>query len=341
MSITFAIPTWNRSKQLERCINSITSQGGKVIVSDHGSTDDTQEVLKKLGVDWVCLDRHEASDFQDNFRHVFSLPETEWTWMFGDDDILRLGGLQTVFDTLEGLDIEFLRVAERARASETPTFKRGTLLEVCSTFGWLDMTGFITGNIVKTERLKKAVNSPQWGKWSKNAFPQSCALLEELHDAKSMFLDLPLIDSQEKPADDYKRWEANQTATRYFYVDEALQDMADRGVLKLPLDNVFFRYHSYFLWDRLISNMIGDFATFPDKPHVELWQHIEGLAKLLPKDQEEILRNRIKEIRGVMDSSYQAMCSVGKWALVLEELNKQHNTERFGWTYTGKPQVYG
>lgn len=257
--------------------------------------------------------------------------------MFGDDDILLPGALRTVLDTLEGLDVEFLRVAERVRASEVPCFKRGTLLEICSTFGWLDMTGFITGNIVKTERLKRAVNNPNWDKWSKNAFPQSCALLEELHDAKSMFLDLPLIDSQTKPPEDAQRWEQNHTATRYFYVDEALQDMVTRGVIKWPLDNVFFRYHSYFLWDRLISNMITDYYSFPDTPHVELWQHIEGLARLLSKDQQGILMNRIAEVQGVLSEHYGKMKDLRKWTEILQQVNVQHNTERFGWTYTGKP----
>lgn len=332
------------------CIRSIANQikGGEaeIFVSDHGSTDGTWDKLVDLTIEFpfirkIRLERYEGSDFQHNFQFVFRQSITPWTWMFGDDDILLAGSLETILQTLQKFDGDFIRVAEKARASENPGFKRGTLLELCSTFGWLDMTGFITGNIVKTYKLVSAVNSPHWGKWSKNAFPQSCALLEALHDSKAMFIDLPMIDSQEKALDDYKRWEQNQTATRYFYVDEALQDMADRGVITLPLDNVFFRYHSYFLWDRLISNMIGDFATFPDKPHVELWEHIKGMAKLLSKDQQEVLDKRIKEIREVMDSSYQSMCQVGKWAIVLEELNKQHNTERFGWTYTGLPQVYG
>jgi hypothetical protein len=260
--------------------------------------------------------------------------------MFGDDDLLRLGGLQTVLDTLEGLDIEFLRVAEKSRASETPSFKRGTLLEICSTFGWLDMTGFITGNIVKTERLKRAVNNPKWDSWSKNAFPQSCALLEELSTDKAMFLDLPIIDSQEKAPDINKRWEANNTATRYFFVDEALRDMVDRGVLPKNLDNVFFRYHSYFLWDRLISNMISDYSTFPDKPQIHLWKHIDGLANLLEPDQKEHLLSRIQQIKQVIEDHQESMEKLSEYSVALRILNDQHNTERFGWTYTGEPKTY-
>jgi hypothetical protein len=202
------------------------------------------------------------------------------------------------------------------------------------------MTGFITGNIVKTERLKRAVNNPKWDSWSKNAFPQSCALLEELSTDKAMFLDLPIIDSQEKAPDINKRWEANNTATRYFFVDEALRDMVDRGVLPKNLDNVFFRYHSYFLWDRLISNMISDYSTFPDKPQIHLWKHIDGLANLLEPDQKEHLLSRIQQIKQVIEDHQESMEKLSEYSVALRILNDQHNTERFGWTYTGEPKTY-
>src|SRR5258708_17137207 len=210
------------------------------MVSDHGSMDDTKEVINKLCTEFSTVRsqyvyRLETDDFQDNFRATFGNGyPTPYTWMFGDDDILLPGCLETVLELLSQDDVEFLRVAEKVRASESSSFKRGTLLDLCNSFGWLDMTGFITGNIVKTERLNKAVNNKNWDKWSKNAFPQSCALLEELHDSKSMFLDLPLIDSQPKPENDHKRWEANRTAERNFYVDESLPEMLPRRLLNGP-----------------------------------------------------------------------------------------------------------
>lgn len=347
--LTFCIPTWNRVKQVERCIRSIASQikgdEAEILVSDHGSTDGTWDRLVDLQMEFpflrkVRLERYEGSDFQHNFQHCFSQSITPWTWTFGDDDLLLPGSLETILQTLQKFDGDFIKVGERARASENPSFKRGTLLQLCESFGWLDMTGFITGNVVRTFRLVSAVNSPHWYKWCKNAFPQSCALLEALHDRPSMFIDLPLIDTQEKPADDYKRWEMNNTATRYFYVDEALRDMMDRGVLPLSLDNVFFRYHSYFLWDRLISNMISDYSTFPDKPQIHLWEHITGLANLLADEQCIILKKRIKEVMEMVEKHQEAMEKLGEYSVGLKILNDQHNMERFGWTYTGEPKVY-
>jgi len=106
------------------------------------------------------------------------------------------------------------------------------------------------------------------------------------------------------------------------------------------LDNVFFRYHSYFLWDRLISNMISDYSTFPDKPQTHLWKHIEGLADLLADDQKAILKNRIREVQQMIERHQEALESLSECSVGLRILNDQHNTERFGWTYTGEPKTY-
>src|SRR5258708_10481708 len=111
------------------------------MISDHGSMDDTKEVINKLCTEFSTVRsqyvyRLETDDFQDNFRATFGNGyPTPYTWMFGDDDILLPGSLETVLETLGQHDVEFLRVAERVRASEAPSFIRATLLEICSTFG--------------------------------------------------------------------------------------------------------------------------------------------------------------------------------------------------------------
>ena len=346
--ITFAIPTWNRAQQVEKTVRSIAAQaraGIKIVVCDHGSTDGTPEVLSRLAQEFDCLglaslERPPGADFQDNFRYCFRLPQTEWTWTFGDDDLLLPGALDLVLEAIKS-GVEFIHVAEVLRSDNTKTIvRRPSLFELCSDLGWLDMTGYITCNVVKTERLKKAVNSPQWDSYSKNAFPHACALLEALHDAPAMFIDVPLVDCQshEVTPETAKRWAENQTGTRYFYVDEALEDMVKRGVLKKPIDNVFFRYHSYFLWDRLITCMISQYANHPKDSHPELWQHVERLATFLDGHPAQILRNRILEVRTAITLHYKALNEYSLRAMALEGLMRGHNIERFGFSYLGEPK---
>ena len=348
--LTFAIPTWNRVKQLENCIRSIHSQaveGVQIIVSDHGSTDGTWQRLNEMQdelypyLQIFQLERTEKSDFQDNFQACFSLPQTRWTWTFGDDDLLLSGTLSMVLELLKKTEAQFIHVSELVRADKDAHYRRGTLLKLCNDLGWLDMTGFITCNIMKTDRLRHAVNHYLWEKWSKNAFPQSCALLEEFAHDQCMFVNYPIVDSQvhEQTTETINRWQLNQTATRYFYVDEALSEMVARGTFghNFKFDNSFFRYHSYFIWDRLISNMISQYVNHPEDPHEELWGNIEGLVNLLDENSAKILRERITYVKNGIaahKNCYHELMRAGK---VLDLLYGGHQVERFGFTYTGVP----
>jgi glycosyltransferase involved in cell wall biosynthesis len=341
--ITFAIPTWNRAKQLEVCIRSIAEQGGRIVVSDNASTDETPEVLDRMTEEFglIHVRRELHVDFQDNFKDAFNLPETEWTWTFGDDDILMPGAMALITEVLKTAKLDFIHVAEKIRSEDSKSIvTRPNLFELCSDLGWLDMTGFITCNIVRTEKLKQAVNLPSWEFYSKNAFPQSCGLLEALHDSPAMFIDMPLVDNQanQTTPDTVIRWSSNQTATRYFYVDEALHDMVRRGILKPPIDNVFFRYHSYFLWDRLITCMISQYGNHPNDSHPELWKHVEGLATLLDAHPASVLKSRIMEVRSAISIHYKALSDFTMRAAVLDGLMAGHNHERFGFTYLGEPK---
>lgn len=67
--ISVVIPTYNRCKDLERCLNSLTKQTFKdfeIIVIDNGSTDETAKSLKKYHVRVIC-------DTTKNLSHLFNL----------------------------------------------------------------------------------------------------------------------------------------------------------------------------------------------------------------------------------------------------------------------------
>ena len=352
-SLVFAIPGYKRPKQVKACIESISQEiiteksDAKIFISEHSDDEETWGVLNDLKdkydfVETHLLKRDENHDYANNFRETFALSGGEWVWTFGNDDILLPGSLRKAQE-LMGLDVDFIHCAELVRTDNTDSIKSGSLFQLCSHLGWLDMTGFISCNMVRGKYLRKAAELSSWKFFSKNSFVHSCALLEALHDRPSLFVDMPFVASQNDPQnteETAKVWEKHQVATRYFYVDEALRNMVDRGILPKAIDNVFFRYHSYFLWDRLISNMISDYSNFPDKPQTHLWHHVEGLANLLAEDQRGILKNRIQEVREMIEGHQQAMEAMFRCSTGLKILNDQHNQERFGWTYAGQPQSH-
>ncbi len=85
--------------------------------------------------------------------------------------------------------------------------------------------------------------------------------------------------------------------------------------------------------------MISDYSSFPDKPQIHLWKHIVGLANLLKDDQCVILKKRIVEVQEMIEKHQDAMGGLSEASIGLKILSDQHNTERFGWTYTGSPVV--
>lgn len=346
--ITFVIPTWNRAPQLEKTLRSIAAEiqsagVGKIIVCDHGSDDGTWGMLLDLKGEMPFLScrhlaRHETSDFQDNFQFAFSAAESEWSWTFGDDDLLLPDALKTVLHVIDAVpDVQFIHCAEVVRASEKESVTKGTLLKLCQDFGWIDMTGFISCNIVRTERLRSAVNRLSWEGFSKNAFPQSCALLEELAQDQALFLDKALVDTQfhELTPETNERWEKHKIAERYFFVDEAIADLIKREVLPEKLENVFFRYHAYFLWDRLIGNIISDYSNFPDKKHEDLWIHVERFPDFLDEPGSSILRRRIREVKDTIAAHREVLFDMAGKASKLNMMVQAHNHNWFPFRYTG------
>lgn len=92
--LTIAIPTYNRSCYLRRCLEHLQAcglNGARILVIDNCSTDDTPLVLRNF----------ESTSLQGTLRYVrnavniggdgnilrcFELAETKWLWIVGDDD---------------------------------------------------------------------------------------------------------------------------------------------------------------------------------------------------------------------------------------------------------------
>lgn len=122
--LSIAIPTYNRAKYLDLCLQRISEEIDslnevqrkliEVYVSDNGSTDDTpivvsryQEMLgKKFGV--VRTRDNMGMDF--NFARCYELAKTPYVWLVGDDDIILPGKLKKVLDVLIGNEIDLLYV---------------------------------------------------------------------------------------------------------------------------------------------------------------------------------------------------------------------------------------
>ncbi len=200
------------------------------------------------------------------------------------------------------------------------------------------MTGFITGNIVRSAHLNKAATLPSWDIYAKSAFVQSLALFEVLQHEKSAFLDWPLIDSQEAEQNDEtkRRWTEFDIPTRYFYLIEGLEDMKKRGIIE-RVNSPFFRYLSYYLWDRFIQNIVSSFTTTQDFKMTDmlygLFDYTVRMTDLLPSMEAKRYRAEILEMREALENYSFAIAQTFAAQARVDSLNNSHGVERFPFEY--------
>ncbi len=331
-------------------LSPISSKGLNVdiVILDHGSELETFDVIQKLREEYpfvapVRFEREAGHDYSHAFQKLFQLTDAKWTWTFGDDDILLPGGLQHMLKALDRDDLHFIHVSEKKRTTNSGALHIATLAELCNVYGLLDMTGFITGNIVRTEKLKAAAKVESWDIYAKSAFVQSLALFEVLKNEKAAFLDWPIIDSQEEEQNDEtkRRWTAFDIPTRYFYLIDGLEDMRNRGVIE-KVNSAFFRYLSYYLWDRFCQNIVSSFTTTQEFKVTDmlydLFDRTIRLTTFLPEHEAKRFKDELIELRESLESYSFALSQAMACQQRVDKLLGTHGVERFPFQYL-KPRA--
>ena len=98
--ISICIPTYNRSKYLLRCVESIIGypfNDIEIIILDNYSTDNTKEVLNAYSDDrikYFCNDSNIGA--RQNIRNIIDLATGQYCFYLTDDDMLLPGALHSV-----------------------------------------------------------------------------------------------------------------------------------------------------------------------------------------------------------------------------------------------------
>lgn len=117
MSLTVAIPTYNRAGFLDRNLGYLFKQKdafSKVLIHDNASTDNTSEVVKKWidkGLDITYNINSENFGWTKNFELCFKNCETKYVIILGDDDFMTIGSLAKLTDlvTKQEPDLVFMK----------------------------------------------------------------------------------------------------------------------------------------------------------------------------------------------------------------------------------------
>lgn len=344
--LQFSIPTWNRQREVEVCVRSIASQiaaqvrSVTILVQDDCSTDGTKASIEALQREFPGLIEYRCTekriDYSVAFKTLFEASEAEWVWTFGDDDMLLEGALARMLPVLTETDCEMIHCVEKGREAGSGKMARGKLLAMCNMFGWLDMTGFITCNVVRSERLKQAAASPRWPRYAKSAFVQSCALLEVLHDSEVGLMDIPLVSTQNETQtqEAIDRWTADKIGERYMLMADCVELMFDDGILTNKVKRAFFRYQNYHLWDRHITYFINDYLTQGMiRPH-DQWASQSKLLRFIDDDEFAAgVTQNIETVRGLLTLHGYLSANLESIKGELGALSDLHSTSLYPWGY--------
>lgn len=122
--LTIAIPTYNRAKYLDLCMERIAEEIDslskeqrrlvRVCVADNGSTDNTPVVVlrhqERFGEKFEAVRNSDNMGMDFNFSRCYELAKTPYVWLVGDDDVLLPGGLKKVLDVLIENKVDLLYV---------------------------------------------------------------------------------------------------------------------------------------------------------------------------------------------------------------------------------------
>jgi len=115
--LTIGIPTWNRSKELQECIQLVAAQietcgeSVEIFVSDNASSDGTEALLCEMEtrLGFLRHSRNESNVGADrNFIEVLKRSSGKYVWLFSDDDFMTKGSLAEILRIIKAYEPAYI-----------------------------------------------------------------------------------------------------------------------------------------------------------------------------------------------------------------------------------------
>ena len=287
LRIAIAIPTYNRVEKLKFALSKIEEQiidediEIVCVICNTASTDGTNNYLRNLKSNKVSLVIHSSleNSIFINWAKCFEIvpKDVDWIWLHGDDDYLFDNqSINKVcqlikFKTKEFNDLSFVHACQARRSQNSQKVFNGSLFDLCNTFGYHEMLGWMSSLIIRSDVFFSTVaptykvdtyrinNPDDLLNLKYSAYPQSALIFKSCHNRTAIFIDIPLIEPQDtgQTIESIERWKVTHEGERYFFVVDDFLKMRDKGILKKGVKAVFFRYLTYSLFDRYTSFLIG------------------------------------------------------------------------------------
>jgi abequosyltransferase len=238
-TLSICIPTYNRSKFLRECLESLGILAPdclnqiEVVVSDNASTDDTesvvQEFLSKLPIKYFRNPQNIGPE--RNIMAVAARANTPYVWIFGDDDVFEEDSIPVVLKELDqGYDLVVLNFSSWSRDMGTMLRARKLPLSRTTVFNNREsvMTslsvqlGYISCMIMKREVILSAPLD-EYEPFIQYGFSHLYALYAGLSPAcRAKYLAQPLFKNREENSDVFLSDDGLQNWIKYFIYGTAI-----------------------------------------------------------------------------------------------------------------------
>lgn len=307
LKIAVAIPTFNRLSRLQNAIHSIEQQQFdpdqielSVVLANSASYDGTTEYIDSLRDSKVKFVAHNEVSFSKEeanaksgavnwSRLAAAVPDqVDWVWFMGDDDYLKrktaISGIAEALKANASADLAIAHVSQARRSRKTGRVLKGKLIDLCNTLGFHEMLGWMSSLVIRRDIFKSFMALKE-RHYSESAYGQSAAFLELAAHQHALFVDADWVETQDdqQTPESIQRWAEVGMGERYFYVVDGVLSQFERGILQEKLKPVFYRYHTYSLWDRyacyLIARVVNNgMLTEKESEH---WNRVRRISETI------------------------------------------------------------
>ncbi|MBT6660079.1 MAG: glycosyltransferase [Verrucomicrobia bacterium] len=277
MKIAIAIPTFNRAGYLKKAVQSIFDQEHDgnievyVVISNIASTDETSSYLDELNKAHENVIVYNQPEDNLKYSNLYFLggaipEEMDWVWLMGDDDyLMQKNSVQIVCEYIReyrGKDLCFIHACQGRRSRSTGQVRVEEIFNLCNEFGYHEMLGWFSSIVLrKCEFVESMLESKDVHHYifsesledrsKASAFSHSASIYKECVGKYGMFVDSPLVETQESRAtkETAERWAAENTSERYLFVADDLQRLRETGLIEHNFSRSFFKYLNWNFWD--------------------------------------------------------------------------------------------
>jgi glycosyltransferase involved in cell wall biosynthesis len=229
------IPTYNRAKYLERCLNSFidnfSERGFSVYISDNASTDHTEALIRTLYQKYNIIVYNRNSQnigAYNNILRVIKMANTEYVWLMGDDDAIIKNGIEKVVAVLQnGFDyivlnsvpyditLENKRAEKTIECTEEIKYTKGESHRLLINLRKWYYHGFMSSMIIKTKMLHDLIlkyEDESFALYNTSWLPMAI-FYEAIRNGSGVFLCNPIVLNRDNPRSD------NKGFWNYFYIE--------------------------------------------------------------------------------------------------------------------------